>query len=163
MERTFAALGAVSAFLAVAAGAFGAHGLRQRLSADMLAVFEIAVRYQMYHALALLAVSLGSDSMAQACPSTFRLCICGGHDSFFGEFVPLVPDRRPLAGGHTSRRAGLPGGMARVRLGCVEIRSLRLRSCETFKMNVEEAREQFGLPSLCYGVLRRLLLDRTCG
>ena len=58
MERTFAALGAVSAFLAVAAGAFGAHGLRQRLSADMLAVFEIAVRYQMYHALALLAVSL---------------------------------------------------------------------------------------------------------
>ena len=57
MEQTFAALGAVSAFLAVAAGAFGAHGLRQRLSADMLAVFEIAVRYQMYHALALLAVS----------------------------------------------------------------------------------------------------------
>jgi uncharacterized membrane protein YgdD (TMEM256/DUF423 family) len=57
VERTFAALGAVSAFLAVAAGAFGAHGLRQRLSADMLAVFEIAVRYQMYHALALLAVS----------------------------------------------------------------------------------------------------------
>jgi uncharacterized membrane protein YgdD (TMEM256/DUF423 family) len=53
----FAALGAVSAFLAVAAGAFGAHGLRQRLSADMLAVFETAVRYQMYHALALLAVS----------------------------------------------------------------------------------------------------------
>jgi uncharacterized membrane protein YgdD (TMEM256/DUF423 family) len=57
VERTFAALGAVSAFLAVAAGAFGAHGLRQRISADMLAVFETAVRYQMYHALALLAVS----------------------------------------------------------------------------------------------------------
>ena len=57
MEQTFAALGALSAFIAVAAGAFGAHGLRQRLSSDMLAVFDIAVRYQMYHALALLAVS----------------------------------------------------------------------------------------------------------
>jgi uncharacterized membrane protein YgdD (TMEM256/DUF423 family) len=57
MEQTFAVLGALSAFIAVAAGAFGAHGLRQRLSSDMLAVFDIAVRYQMYHALALLAVS----------------------------------------------------------------------------------------------------------
>jgi uncharacterized membrane protein YgdD (TMEM256/DUF423 family) len=57
VEQTFAALGAVSAFLAVAAGAFGAHGLRQRLSPDTLALFEMAVRYQMYHALALLAVS----------------------------------------------------------------------------------------------------------
>ena len=57
MEQTFAVLGALSAFIAVAAGAFGAHGLRQRLSSDMLAVFDVAVRYQMYHALALLAVS----------------------------------------------------------------------------------------------------------
>src|ERR671923_224847 len=38
--------------------AFGAHGLRARLVPDMLATFEIGVRYQMYHALALLAVGL---------------------------------------------------------------------------------------------------------
>jgi len=57
MDRLFLTLGAVSAFVAVAAGAFGAHGLRARLSPDLLAVFETAARYQMYHALALLAVA----------------------------------------------------------------------------------------------------------
>jgi uncharacterized membrane protein YgdD (TMEM256/DUF423 family) len=57
MDRTFFVLGAVLAGVAVAAGAFGAHGLRDRLAPDMLAVFETAARYQMYHALALLAVA----------------------------------------------------------------------------------------------------------
>jgi len=57
LDRVFAGLGALSAFLAVAAGAFGAHALRARLSPDLLAVFETAARYQMYHALGLLAVA----------------------------------------------------------------------------------------------------------
>jgi uncharacterized membrane protein YgdD (TMEM256/DUF423 family) len=57
MDRLFFSLGAASAFVAVAAGAFGAHSLRGRLSPDLLAVFETAVRYQMYHALGLLAVA----------------------------------------------------------------------------------------------------------
>ena len=57
MERTFFLLGALSAFVGVAAGAFGAHGLKERLSAEMLAVFETGVRYQMYHAFALLAAA----------------------------------------------------------------------------------------------------------
>lgn len=56
MDRRFFALGAVSAFLSVAAGAFGAHALRSRLAPDLLAVFETGARYQMYHALGLLAV-----------------------------------------------------------------------------------------------------------
>jgi len=56
-DRLFATLGALSAFLAVAAGAFGAHALRARLSPDLLAVFETGARYQMYHALGLLAVA----------------------------------------------------------------------------------------------------------
>ncbi|MDB4948965.1 MAG: hypothetical protein JWM27_1614 [Gemmatimonadetes bacterium] len=55
--RTFWAAGCVLACLAVAAGAFGAHALRARLAPDLLAVFETAARYQMYHALALLAAS----------------------------------------------------------------------------------------------------------
>lgn len=54
--RIFFVLGAFFAFLGVALGAFGAHGLRERLSPEMLAIFEVGVRYQMYHALALLAV-----------------------------------------------------------------------------------------------------------
>ena len=48
----------MSAVVAVALGAFGAHGLRSRLVPDMLMTFEIGVRYQMYHALGLLAVGL---------------------------------------------------------------------------------------------------------
>jgi uncharacterized membrane protein YgdD (TMEM256/DUF423 family) len=56
-DRMFALLGAVSGFLAVAAGAFGAHALRARIPADLLAVYETGVRYQMYHALALFAVA----------------------------------------------------------------------------------------------------------
>jgi uncharacterized membrane protein YgdD (TMEM256/DUF423 family) len=57
MDRLFFALGSISAGLAVALGAFGAHVLKSRLVADMLANFETGVRYQMYHALALLAVA----------------------------------------------------------------------------------------------------------
>ncbi len=57
MDRTFAAAGAISAFLAVAAGAFGAHALRARLTPDLLAIFETANRYHIYHALGLLAVA----------------------------------------------------------------------------------------------------------
>ncbi|MFN8535765.1 MAG: DUF423 domain-containing protein [Dehalococcoidia bacterium] len=55
--RLFGILGAVLAGLAVAAGAFGAHALREAIPADRLDVFETAARYQMYHALGLLAVA----------------------------------------------------------------------------------------------------------
>ena len=55
MDRLFVTVGALSGLLAVAAGAFGAHALRERLSPEYLAVFETAARYQMYHALALIA------------------------------------------------------------------------------------------------------------
>lgn len=58
MDKTFAVLGALSGLVSVAAGAFGAHALRARLSADLLAAFETGARYQMFHALALLGVAL---------------------------------------------------------------------------------------------------------
>lgn len=57
MDRLFFALGALSAGLGVALGAFGAHALKARLSPDMLAVWETGVRYQLVHALGLLAVA----------------------------------------------------------------------------------------------------------
>ena len=60
MNRTFWMLGCVFGFLAVAAGAFGAHALRERLGPDLLAVWETGARYQMYHALALLAVAMAA-------------------------------------------------------------------------------------------------------
>jgi uncharacterized membrane protein YgdD (TMEM256/DUF423 family) len=58
MDRTFVFVAALMGLVGVGLGAFGAHGLRGRLSPDMLAVFETGVRYQMYHALALLAVAI---------------------------------------------------------------------------------------------------------
>ncbi|MBY0491169.1 MAG: DUF423 domain-containing protein [Gemmatimonadaceae bacterium] len=57
MDRLFLTIGAWSAGISVAAGAFGAHALREKLEPRLLEVFETGARYQMYHALALLAVS----------------------------------------------------------------------------------------------------------
>ncbi|MGB6085020.1 DUF423 domain-containing protein, partial [Parvibaculum sp.] len=55
--RIWIVIGAVSGFLSVALGAFAAHGLQARVGPAELAVFETGARYQMYHALALLAVA----------------------------------------------------------------------------------------------------------
>lgn len=61
MQRLAWVLGSVSAFVGVAAGAFGAHALRSRIAPDLLAVYETGVRYQLVHALALLAVGLAAS------------------------------------------------------------------------------------------------------
>jgi uncharacterized membrane protein YgdD (TMEM256/DUF423 family) len=53
------ATGAVLAGLGVVLGAFGAHGLKARVSAEMLVIFETGVRYHLIHALGLLAVAFG--------------------------------------------------------------------------------------------------------
>jgi uncharacterized membrane protein YgdD (TMEM256/DUF423 family) len=58
VDRTFLLIGALAGFTGVALGAFGAHALRARLSPEMLSVFETGVRYQMYHALAVIATGL---------------------------------------------------------------------------------------------------------
>ncbi len=58
--RIFAAIGAGLALLAVAAGAFGAHVLGDRISGDLLDVFDTAVQYQVYHAFGLLVLGLVS-------------------------------------------------------------------------------------------------------
>ena len=72
VDKNFLLIGSMAAFLAVALGAFGAHGLRSRLSPDMLAVFETGVRYHMYHALALLATALVMERIGG------RLVVCAG-------------------------------------------------------------------------------------
>jgi uncharacterized membrane protein YgdD (TMEM256/DUF423 family) len=58
MNKTIIALGAFFGLLAVAIGAFGAHGLKPQLTADALATFETGVKYQMYHALLMLFVGV---------------------------------------------------------------------------------------------------------
>jgi uncharacterized membrane protein YgdD (TMEM256/DUF423 family) len=57
MDRFFFISGAIAAFIGVALGAFGAHSLRTKLTPEMLNIFEVGVRYQMYHALGLIAVA----------------------------------------------------------------------------------------------------------
>jgi len=56
--RIFVMLGSVNMLLAVALGAFGAHGLKSRVSAEMLTVWQTAVLYHLVHALGLLLVGL---------------------------------------------------------------------------------------------------------
>jgi uncharacterized membrane protein YgdD (TMEM256/DUF423 family) len=57
MDRVFFTVGCALGFAGVALGAFGAHALKTRLTPDMLSAFEVGVRYQLIHALALLAVA----------------------------------------------------------------------------------------------------------
>lgn len=61
MDRFFFIAGSISAFLGVALGAFAAHGLKTKLPPEMFNIFEVGVRYHMYHALALLAVAWASS------------------------------------------------------------------------------------------------------
>jgi uncharacterized membrane protein YgdD (TMEM256/DUF423 family) len=58
VNRTLVAAGAINAAIAVAAGAFAAHGLRERLEPRALEVFETGARYQMYHALGMILCGL---------------------------------------------------------------------------------------------------------
>lgn len=66
IARTFLIVGALSAFCGVALGAFAAHALKQKLSPEMFSVFEVGVRYHMYHALALFAVAWASVNFPSA-------------------------------------------------------------------------------------------------
>jgi uncharacterized membrane protein YgdD (TMEM256/DUF423 family) len=83
-------LGSVAAFLAVTLGAFGAHGLRGRLSPEMLAVFETGVRYHMYHALALLLVALVMGRLSGWLIQTAGWCFVAGIVLFSGSLYALA-------------------------------------------------------------------------
>lgn len=61
MKLNWLAVGALTGAIGVLLGAFGAHALKSRVSEHLLAVFEVGVRYQMYHALALLAVAWAAE------------------------------------------------------------------------------------------------------
>ncbi|HJS31331.1 MAG TPA: DUF423 domain-containing protein [Alphaproteobacteria bacterium] len=72
--RTWIAVAALFGLIAVALGAFGAHGLKERASAEQLAWLDTATRYAMWHALALLGVAaLGEIAAGGAPAATLRL------------------------------------------------------------------------------------------
>ncbi len=90
MARAFLVLAALSGLLSVAAGAFGAHALKARLAPDLLAVFETAVRYQMFHVVGLIAVAW----LAARSPSLAALasgaCFVAGTVLFSGSLYALA-------------------------------------------------------------------------
>ena len=90
MDKTFLLLGAVAAFLAVTLGAFGAHGLRARLSPEMMAVFQTGVQYHMYHALALILVSGIMGRMSGWLIQTAGWCFAAGIVFFSGSLYLLA-------------------------------------------------------------------------
>ena len=63
MHKTFLSLGAFFGAVAVALGAFGAHGLKKIVSSDAVNVFQTGVQYQMYHTLALLILAIVYERM----------------------------------------------------------------------------------------------------
>jgi uncharacterized membrane protein YgdD (TMEM256/DUF423 family) len=90
MDRTFLLLGAVAAFLAVTLGAFGAHGLRGRLSPEMMGVFQTGVQYHMAHALALILVSATMGRMAGWLIQTAGWLFVAGIVLFSGSLYALA-------------------------------------------------------------------------
>ena len=90
MSRMFLALGSLSGGIAVALGAFAAHGLQSRLDPQMLAAFETGARYQMYHALALLAVGLLAERASTRLLAASGTLFLAGTVLFSGSLYTLA-------------------------------------------------------------------------
>jgi uncharacterized membrane protein YgdD (TMEM256/DUF423 family) len=90
MDRVFTLLAAAFGFLGVALGAFGAHALRARLDPRDLEIFETAVRYQLFHALALLGVAWAWTRWPGAWTTGAGWLMTGGVVVFSGSLYVLV-------------------------------------------------------------------------
>ena len=101
VDRTFLLLGGLAGFIGVALGAFGAHGLRTRLPPEMLAVFETGVRYQMYHACAILIVALAAARLDGWLIRTAGWSFAIGIVLFSGSLYALALSRITLFGAVT--------------------------------------------------------------
>lgn len=90
LDQRFFRLGALSGSIAVAAGAFGAHALRERLGPAMLLVFETGARYQMYHALALMAVAWAATRWPGKLTTAAGWCFVAGTLLFSGSLYAMA-------------------------------------------------------------------------
>lgn len=98
MPKFFLAAGAASGFLSVCLGAFAAHGLKQHLSPEALAIWHTGVQYQMYHALALLAVGAISREQASKSLKLSGLAFILGSFLFSGSLYALALGAPALTG-----------------------------------------------------------------
>lgn len=90
MQKTFLISGALLGGLAVILGAFGAHALKAKLSPESLQIFETGVRYQFYHALALLLVALLSEKMSSSAMNLSGYFFIAGVILFSGSIYLLA-------------------------------------------------------------------------
>jgi len=90
LSRLFIALGAINGLLSVAAGAFGAHALKARLPAELLAVFETGARYHMFHALGLVGVGLFLAARPSGLASASGWAMLAGIVLFSGSLYALA-------------------------------------------------------------------------
>jgi len=90
MHRLLLSFAAFSGFLSVSLGAFAAHGLKHHISAESLAIWQTGVQYQMYHALALLAVGLLFQHRASKALKLSGLAFILGSFLFSGSLYVLA-------------------------------------------------------------------------
>jgi uncharacterized membrane protein YgdD (TMEM256/DUF423 family) len=89
VDRLFFALGAAFGFIGVALGAMGAHALAPKLTPERLQTFELAARYQLYHALVLLAVAWATARWPGACAPAAGWFFVAGIILFSGSLYTL--------------------------------------------------------------------------
>jgi len=90
MQKTFLLAGTLLGALAVILGAFGAHALKAKISLDNLQIFETGVRYQFYHALALLLLALLFDKISPGSAQIAGYCFIAGVILFSGSIYLLA-------------------------------------------------------------------------
>ena len=92
LGRRLIAIGAILALLAVAAGAFAAHGLKTVLDAYQLGIFETAARYQMYHAIAIFGVGVlaSTNRLPRRWLTIAAVAFCAGIALFSGSLYALA-------------------------------------------------------------------------
>jgi uncharacterized membrane protein YgdD (TMEM256/DUF423 family) len=88
--RAIFVTGALSGFLGVAAGAFGAHALRAHLAPESVVVFETGVRYQLIHALAMLVVAVAAFAWPETRVARSAVLFAAGTVLFSGSLYALA-------------------------------------------------------------------------
>lgn len=90
MQKLFLSTGTLLGGLAVALGAFGAHGLKKIVAPETVATYQTGVQYQMYHALALIIAGLLSERIASSFVNYAGLFFLGGIVLFSGSLYLIV-------------------------------------------------------------------------
>lgn len=101
MTRLAWILGAVLGLIGVAAGAFGAHALADRLSPERLDTYQLATRYQLFHAIVLTAIGLAGERLTGRMAQVVVLSFLGGVIVFSGSLYALVLSGRGFWGAVT--------------------------------------------------------------